>query len=145
MDHVLLARVGLSSLCAIQAIVSVGIDFSPTHVTNPLWIGHARFHLFWQTGTVVLLSIVELLLVWVTGPNPAGRFYLAAVLAGLSPLGFVIAFLGRKLVAATLSDPNGIPPARVRLFGAVRSIDLNLAAVVAALISLVVIVAIYRA
>ena len=145
LDHVLLARIALSSLCVIQATASVRIDFSRTHATNPLWVGHARFHVVWQSSTVVFLSVAELFVVWVSGANQTERFYLAAVLAGLSPMGFLSAFLSRKLFAATLSDPNGIPPARVRLFGVVRSIDMNLVAVVAALFSLFAIVEIYRA
>ena len=144
LDHTLLARIALSSLCLLQAIASVAIDFSRTHATNPLWVGHARFHVVWQSSTVVFLSVVELFLVWVLGPNHAERFYLAAVLAGLSPMGFLSAFLSRKLFAGTLSDPNGIPPAHIKLFGAVRSIDINLVAVVAALFSLCVIVEIFR-
>jgi len=56
-----------------------------------------------------------------------------------------LAFLSRKCFAGTFSDPNGIPPARVRIFGAACSIDTNLAAVIVALFSLFAILAIYRA
>jgi hypothetical protein len=144
LNHLLLARVALSSLCTIQAIATVGIDFNRTHATNPLWIGHARFHLVWQGSTVVFLSALELVLVWSSGPDATLGFYLAALLAALSPMGFLTAFVSRKLFGGTLSDPNGIPAARLHLFGAVRSIDMNLAAVLGALVSLSAILAVYR-
>jgi hypothetical protein len=117
LDHLLLARVALSCLCGIQAIATVAIDFNRTHATNPLWTGHARFHLVWQSATIVFLS----------------------------PLGFLTAYVSRRRYAGTLSDPNGIPSARVRLFGDVRAIDMNLAAVIVAILALIAILAIYRA
>jgi hypothetical protein len=127
LDHLLLARVALSCLCGIQAIATVAIDFNRTHATNPLWTGHARFHLVWQSATIVFLSALELLLIWFSGLNDTPAFYLALVLAALSPLGFLTAYVSRRRYAGTLSDPNGIPSARVRLFGDVRAIDMNLA------------------
>ena len=58
-------------------------------------------------------------------------------------LGFVIAFVSRRMFGGALSDPNGIPPLRLTLFGVVLCVDLNFAAVVAALASLGAILAIY--
>jgi ABC-type enterochelin transport system permease subunit len=55
-----------------------------------------------------------------------------------------MAVLSRHLFDRTLSDPNGIRPAHVKLFGSLRSVDLNLAAVVAALLSIAAIIWIYR-
>ena len=144
MNHVLLARIALSSLCVIQAIATVAIDFNRTHATNPLWTGHARFHVVWQSSTVVLLSGLEVVLVWRSGSYADAGFYLAALLAGLSPLGFLTAFVSRRMFGGTLSDPNGIPPARVRVLGKVREVDANLVAVVVAVVVLVAIVTIYR-
>lgn len=144
MDHILLARTSLSCLCVIQAIATIAIDFNRTHASNPLWPGHARFHLVWQGITIVFLAGLEFALVWWPGPYADGRFYLAALLAALSPLGFVTAVASRKLFGGTLSDPNGIPVARLRLLGHVRSIDMNLVAVFAALVSLSAIVVIFR-
>ena len=144
MDHVLFARLSLSGLCGMQALATVMIDINRTHATNPLWTGHARFHVVWQSSTVVFLSAVELLLIWLM-PRSDSRFYLAALLAALSPMGFLAAWVSRRLFAGTLSDPNGIPPARLRIFGADRYVDLNLTAVIAALVSLLLILALYRA
>jgi hypothetical protein len=140
----LLAKVGLTLLSVVQAIATVAIDFNRTHATNPLWPGHARFHLVWQSSTVVLLSMVGLVLIWYRSPYEAQRFYLAALLAALSPLGFLTAFISRRLFAGTLSDPNGIRPVRLWLLGSLRTIDVNLAAVTGALLSLLALIAIFN-
>jgi hypothetical protein len=107
--------------------------------------GPRSVHVAWQSCAVVFLSAVELVLFWLTVPRLGGRFYLAAVLAALSPMGFLTAFLSRKFFAGTLSDSNGTPPVRLKNFGAVRSIDMNLTAVISALFSLFAILAVYRA
>ena len=140
----LLARLALSGVCALQGLATVAIDFNRTHATNPLWPGHARFHLVWQTITVALLSCVELALVWAHGPYEAQAFSLALVLAAVSPLGFLAACVGRRLFGGTLFDPNGIQPLRVALLGRVRSLDMNLVAVLVALVSLAAIAGICR-
>ena len=140
MTYRFLARLALSICSVIQAFATVAIDFNRTHASNPLWPGHARFHLVWQSSTVVLLSMLGLILIWHQGPYEDQRFYLAALLAALSPLGFLTAFMARSLFGGTLSDPNGIPPARVTLLGSTREIDLNLVAVVTALLSILVMI-----
>lgn len=144
MNHPLFAEVALSFLCVVQATATVALDFNRTHATNRLWTGHARFHLVWQSSTVVLLSGLELFLVWVQGPLEAQRFYLAALLSAISPPGFSTAFISRALFGGTLSDPNGIRPVNVRLLGSVRAVDLNLAAVMLALLSVLVMIWIFR-
>ena len=143
MNHHLIAQAALSFLCLLQAIATVAIDLNRTHATNPLWTGHARFHLVWQGCTVVFLSALELFLLWHRGPYEAQRFDLCALLAALSPLGFLSALASRQLFGGTLSDPNGIRPAHVRVFGSVLAIDMNLAAVAAALLGLLAMIWIY--
>ena len=144
LDRVLLARLALSFLCVVQGVGMFTIDFNRTHATNPLWTGHARIHLVWQSSTTGLLQLLGLVLIWASGSDGEAGFYLAAVLAALSPLGFLTALLSRRFFAGTLSDPNGIHPVRLKVFGTDRLIDLNLCAVVAALLSLWVILTIYR-
>lgn len=142
MDRALLARLALSSLCMVQGVATIAIDCNRRHATNPLWPRHARFHVVWQTLTVALLSVMEVVLIW-SGRSDA--FYLASLLAALSPIAFLAAFSVRRMFGGTLSDPNGIPSARVRVLGVMRSFDMNLVAVLVALFALVVINAIYVA
>ena len=143
LNHAAFAQVSLSLLCTIQGLATLALDFNRTHATNPLWPGHARFHVVWQSVSVASFSILEVVLIWWQGPFQREGFYLASILAGVPPLGFLVAWLGRRIFKGTLSDPNGIPPARLTLRGRRISVDLNLVAVVAALLSLPVIVAIY--
>jgi hypothetical protein len=143
LNHVLVARILSSFLCALQGLATLAIDLNRTHATNPTWTGHARFHVVWQSVSVALLSILELVLIWLHGPCQKEEFYLALLLTAVSPLGFMIALVSRTMFGGTLSDPDGIPPARLILFGVGLSIDLNFVAVVAALLSIGAILAIY--
>jgi hypothetical protein len=143
LSHVLVAKISLSLLCALQGLATLVIDFNRTHATNPAWTGHARFHVVWQSFSVALLSVLELALIWSRGPYQKDAFYLAMLLTAVSPVGFLISFAGRKIFGGTLSDPNGIPPVRLTIFGADLSVDLNFAAIIAAILSLGVILTIY--
>jgi len=144
LDHRIAARCVLALLCAIQGLATPIIDFNRTHATNPNWPGHARFHLVWQAISTALLSILEVALIWWPGRFVEQRFFLAVVITCIPLLAFLIAVIGRVLYDGTLSDPNGIPPARILVLGRVRRIDLNLAVVTAALLVLAVVVIIYK-
>jgi hypothetical protein len=143
LDHQTIARGLLALLCLIQAIATLGIDLSRTHATNPLWPRHARFHLVWQVFTTSLLCALDIALVWWSGPHLEQRFYLAAILTFIPLLGFVVALAGRRMYGGALSDPNGIPPARVKVFARTLHVDLNVVAVAVALMALGVIVRVF--
>jgi len=145
MDHQLIARVLLATLCGLQGAGTAVIDLGRTHATHLAWPGHARFHVVWQTANVLLLSIFEIGLISMNGPLTTYRFDIAAVLAGAPMLGFFITYLTRKLYCATLSDPQGVPSWIVRARGAQFRIDLNLVAEIVGLASLAAIVELYRA
>ena len=138
------ARVLLSVLCGIQGIATVAIDLNRTHATNPQWVGHARFHVVWQTLTMALLAVVELGLLWGGWIGAEQGFYAALVLAGLSPMAFLLSSATRTMFGGTLFDANGIRPLPVRMAGRVVQVDMNLVAVVGALVTLGVIVGMYR-
>ena len=144
MDHRFVARMLLALLCGIQGIATPLIDLNRTHATNPAWVRHARFHVVWQTFTMVLLAVVEVALIWGGWVDAEHGFYLAAMLAALSPAAFLLSFAGRGWFGGALSDVNGIPPLRVVAGGRSVLVDMNLAAVIAAVISLAAFVAIYR-
>jgi hypothetical protein len=143
-DHRWVARVLLSLLCGIQGIATLVIDLNRTHATNPTWVRHARFHVVWQTLTMALLAVVEIALIWGGWVDAERGFYLAVTLAALSPAAFLLSFAGRGWFGGALSDPNGIPPLRVVVGGRTLLVDMNLGAVIAAVLSLAAFVAIYR-
>ena len=144
MTNQAIARYLLAALCLLQGLATVVIDLNRTHATNPAWPGHARFHLVWQTAAFAWLAALEVPLVLVAGSLQEQRFYLAVILAGIPMLGFFSAFIARSLYRVTLSDPNGIPPLKIRFRGTIHRIDLNLVAEIAGILTLSAIVALYR-
>ena len=143
MNHQTFARLALSAFCCVQGIAQLAIDLKQTHASNPDWTGHARFHVVWQSVSVALLSFAGLYLLWANVLPQAASFCLVIVLECLSPIGFIVALLTRKMYGGTLSDPSGIPPARFNLYGKAYWIDMNLAAVLMGFAAAIVIVAIY--
>jgi len=143
MNHRLIARFLLCLFCAIQGVATLVIDLNRTHATNPAWPGHARFHLVWQNISVALLSVLVIALVSWPGAFGEQRFYLAAILTGIPMLAFLGALAFRTCYGGTLSDPNGIAPARVVISSRLVRVDLNLIAVVAGLFVLGAILSIY--
>lgn len=39
-------------------------DAGPTHLLNPSWVGHARFHLMWLLVFMALSGVANLWLIW---------------------------------------------------------------------------------
>lgn len=144
MNHPALARDLLTVFCALQGTATVLLDLNRTHATHPQWLGHARFHVVWQTVTVALLSLFAIGLINARGPLGSERFYLAAGLASLPVFGFFAALLTCRIYRGTLSDPGGIPPFILTVNGRRRRIDLNLATEIAGFAALILLVALYR-
>lgn len=143
MNQQMVARWFLVILCALQGMATAAIDLNRTHATNPQWTGHARFHVVWQTASVVLLAVIEIVLVLAPGGLRDERFYLAAILAAVPMFGFICALLSRRVFQGTLSDTNGMKPLVIRARGSQIRIDLNLVAEICGLFALAIVVAIY--
>lgn len=126
-----LARLMLSVLAGGQGLAPLVIDLNRTHATHPLWPGHARFHVVWQTLTSSLLSAVEIALIWWPFPHPRLRASLAAALIASPLLAFSAAAALRRLYGGTLHDPRGIPPLRLRMGRHALELDGNALAVAA--------------
>lgn len=124
----------LTLVAVAQAVATVLIDLNRTHAAHPRWPGHARFHVIWQTWNTALLGVIECWLLWSAAANIQWRFYLAAALTMVPCVGFVIAQMMRKTFAATLSDPDGIPPVHVRVSGQTVRTDGNALCVYVALV-----------
>lgn len=144
MTHQAVARDMLAVLCGVQGLAAAAVDFNCNHMRNSAWTGHARFHVVWQATAFVALAVFEIVLLFAAGPLARQRFYMAAALAGIPMLSFFVAFFGRALYGGLLMDAHGVPPISVRLFGADKIIDLNVAAEVAALLILVAAVLLFR-
>lgn len=144
MAHPFFARLLLSSLAATQGFAALKIDLHRSHATNPLWLPHARFHVVWQVLNLSLLALVEVALIWWSGPGAVGRFYLAACVTAMTLVAFWGALASMRLYAGALFDPNGILPWKVSLGGRILRLDMNTVAVTLGSILLVISVAVYR-
>jgi hypothetical protein len=116
----------LTAVAAGQGAAPLFIDLNRTHATNPMWPGHARFHVVWQTLTQTMLAAAEVALIWWPGPGLTQRFYLAAMLTAAPMAAFLAAMSVRGLYRGTLHDPNGIAPVSVRVLGSDFKINMNL-------------------
>ena len=143
MNSALVARVTVTAIAAGQGILPVFIDLNHTHATNPLWTGHARFHLVQQVFTGLPAAAVEIALLWWPGAEMHTRFYLAALLTATSLGGFLIATVTRTLYGGALHDPNGIQPARIRLGSREFVFDMNVPIVVIATVLLIAAVVLF--
>ncbi|MBW8870541.1 MAG: hypothetical protein JF563_07185 [Acidobacteriales bacterium] len=138
------ARILLGVFCIMQGLATVVLDLNRTHAAHPQWLGHARFHVVWQTVTAAVLAIIEACLLGYPGLLVSERFYLTAILACAPMAGFFGALVSRRVYGGTLSDPGGIPPARFSICGRVVQVDMNLVAEIAGVITVAGIVGLYR-
>lgn len=88
-------------------------DFNATHVLHPAWVGHARLHLVWLLGFMLLSGIANLYLVWFRRPFDVRNLWLSA--------GWQCCNLGGFWIAALLAPAYGglvtVPGEHVHIFG----------------------------
>lgn len=97
------------SLCAIVTIILPSImDLNHTHMTNPLWAPHARFHWSIQWYSITALNGIALYLLW--GRYADAKTRLATVMAGLAPILFWASFFPSLLMPGTSPWPDGMEP-----------------------------------
>ena len=80
-----LARLLVTGPALFLAVVPPLVDFNSTHVTNPLWTGHARLHTVWLLTTNSIIAVLALGLMWrelKVSSIRAGAILTAAPLAG---------------------------------------------------------------
>jgi len=104
----LIARSLLTISTLGYSLTLVFADFNKTHATNPLWTGHARFHVVWQVLSNCGIALIALVLIWSAGTIM--KLWLGAALAIVVYAAFFAAALTMKLFGGALLDVNGIPP-----------------------------------
>lgn len=99
----------LISFCALVTIVLPSImDLNSTHMTNPLWAPHARFHWSIQWYSITMLNAIALYLIWGRLEGSGSR--LSIVMAGLAPILFWGNFFPSMFMPGTSAWPDGIEP-----------------------------------
>jgi hypothetical protein len=100
----------LTLTAVVYAVIPPIVDSNATHILNPEWTAHARFHTVWQFSVNSMLGLSSVLLVWWPGTNQAIRIKIGALLGSIALGGFYVAAMTRHLYGGAFSDPNGVPP-----------------------------------
>lgn len=120
-------------------------DLNRTHATNPLWTGHARYHVVWQVLSYGNLGLLNLYLIW--GEPSINHLAISCAILFCIIIGFHMTALNVKRFGGAFYDPNGyLPFARPVILG--RRVELDVNAVGFSLFTLVLVaaaVALYRA
>lgn len=100
-------RVGLALITVLSVFVAVSgvvFDFTDTHIYNPTWPAHARFHAYLSIARTVLIMLAVVVLAW--GPVRAGARFGWVVLA-LLLLGWIAIWLVAPLAVPGTGDRAG--------------------------------------
>ena len=82
-------------------VMPVIADLSDSHLLNPTWMPHAKFHLAWLLSTNSLLALFSLYLIWVKDKSIYAGLIGIFVMAG-----FWIAAFSRNFYGGLFADPN---------------------------------------
>ncbi len=100
-------------------------DFNKTHATNPLWTGHARFHVVWQVLSYNLIGLLMLVLLWAPGPSEVARVWLVWAVAACVYASFFVTLGAMRMFGGANYDENAYPPFKMRLPGGQHRLDMN--------------------
>ena len=94
----------LLTLGALEFFGPILRDTNSSHLLNPEWAGHARFHLMWNLMLWLCLGIFCLYLIWWRRPFTLSNLYLALILQGFNVVAFWGAVALGPLYAAQVFD-----------------------------------------
>src|SRR5215510_6770928 len=95
-DSNIFARILVTIVTAGYALAPLIADLNATHATNPLWTPHARFHVVWQVLSYSGFGLIALGLIWIPGPHPTVRLYLASGFAAAVLIAFFATFANMR-------------------------------------------------
>ena len=126
-SHIFISKILLTMLCLGFAIITPLIDFNESHATNPLWTGHARFHLVWQVNAMIFTALLCLSLLWVF--DSLFNLLLVVALNFLWIFSFIATAVSIRLYDGEFNDINGVPPIIISFLGTKIEIDRNIQAI----------------
>ena len=91
-SRILAIRIALS-VTALEFFGPIVRDFAPSHALNPTWVGHARVHLVWLLGFMLLSGVANLYLIWLRRPFELRNLWLSAGWQSCNLGGFWMAYL----------------------------------------------------
>jgi len=131
-NPIFIVNIILSAICLGLALIAPLIDFNESHATNPLWTGHARFHLVWQVNALIASGVLVLILLWLVPSSM--NLLISITILYLWLLSFMFALIFMPIYDGKLNDVNGVPPIEFSLLGKKMQIDRNVQAISGGLI-----------
>ena len=111
MTFQIIGKIIITIATLIYGVAPIFYDLNKTHATNPLWVGHARFHVVWQVMITFLISLFALYFLWLRENNIENT--VITFLLGTSVFGsFFINVLCMKFYDGKLADENGVTKVR---------------------------------
>ncbi|MEL6574129.1 MAG: DUF6640 family protein [Pseudomonadota bacterium] len=95
-------KIGVSGLTVFYGFVPAFADLNETHVFNPLWSAHARFHGAWFLAFAAGVALISLFLMWWRD-----EVFVPIFLGLMFAIGFWIATVFGPAYGGALVDPNG--------------------------------------
>ena len=132
LEFMFIGKILFSFIAFGLAFMPLLVDFNESHATNPLWTGHARFHLVWQVTALTMTGLIVILLLWVF-PSLSNTI-ISIVLLYIWLICFFIAWLAMPIYGGKPNDVNGVPPVNMNFFGKQYEVDRNLQGIVSATI-----------
>ena len=126
-ELIFISKILLTITCIGFGTITPLIDFNESHATNPLWTGHARFHLVWQVNAMIITAILSLVMLWAY--YSFSNHLIVILLNFLWIISFYASVLGMKLYDGELNDINGVPPILIEILGRKYEIDRNIQAI----------------
>lgn len=107
-----LRRVLLTLSVSVLGILVPYLEYSPTHIFNPTWPGHAKLHDVWQLITNSTFSAAAIYLAWTRTD-----LRLAAMLGLVAPVAFLVSYFTIDLYGGSMVNSDGTE----LLFGSVNA------------------------
>lgn len=95
-------KIFVSAITVFYGFVPALADLNETHLFNPLWSEHARFHTAWFLAFAAGVSVTALFLIW-----RREEVFVPIVLGLMFAGGFWVATLFRGAYGGALVDSNG--------------------------------------
>lgn len=102
--RLLILRIALTITC-LEFFGPAIRDIDTSHLLRPDWVGHARLHLAWLLGFMVLSGIANLYFVWIRRPV-AESLRISALWQSCNLGGFWIAIFLNPVYEGTISVPG---------------------------------------